>query len=138
VLFLSIELRTQGLLGLIDQLLDAGQRTWCHLSELPGQCKGFLQSRASRSERMHQAQGVPPLRGLLLAQPQASQGAAAAQEPCQMPTAATIRRQGHLAVGHHEAGALCRDDQVACQRQRHAATGCHALNGGQHGLGEAA
>ena len=99
VIALVVQLLAQGAgRRFVDQLFDTGQRIRCERIEASGQTQGFAKRVAFGYNAVHHAKGLQPLGTDALPAHQQFAGKRPGQRTRKAPAAATIGRQGDLAV----------------------------------------
>ncbi|MCY1560480.1 hypothetical protein D9M68_976170 [compost metagenome] len=107
----------------VGQLLDAGQRVGRAGVEAIAQGQRLVQGFAGGADLVDHAKLLQPLGANAVAAQQQLQRGGTGQGTHQTPGGATIGRQAHVAVGHHEHTALRGHHQIAGQRERKAGAG---------------
>ena len=121
-------------LGLLEQLLGAGERVRRHRRQPLGEAERLVEGAARRRDRGDDAMALQRFGGHRLGQPDELLRQRPRQRAGEQPGGAAVGREADLAVRDDEAGIGAGDDQVAGQGEREAGAGRGALDRGDHRL----
>ena len=127
-----------GVLGRVDQSLGVADGPGWRLGQAGCGLPGCIHHLGAGQHHVDQAGGVRLGGGQRITAEDELRGAVAAQRPDQRPRGAGVRDQADADEGLDERRFFGGVDEVAGQRQAHAGTGGHAIDGGDDGLGKLA